>query len=103
MGCHSTTPGYPAPLSSTEFKPSVMGAMFEEGRRVVSSPEAWRTLPPGVGSGESVLSRAGPRLTFQQRGPLLPIRGPRGLTVPPLYPVSDRGAIPTGPLHSPAK
>ncbi|AMV27444.1 Patatin-like phospholipase [Gemmata sp. SH-PL17] len=95
--------GYPAPLSSTEFKPKVMTAMFEEGRRVVASSEPWRTLPPGVGPGESTLSRAGPWLTFQQRGPILPISGRKGLSVPPQYPVSDRGSIPAGPLQPPEK
>ena len=94
---------YPAPVSSTEFKPAVMVPMFEEGRRVIASPEPWRTLPPGVGPGESTLSRSGPWLTFQQRGPLLPITGPKGLLVPPRYPVSDRGSIPTGPFQPPEK
>ena len=94
---------YPAPLSSTEFKPVVMTAMFEEGRRVIASQEPWRTLPPGVGPGESTLSRAGPWLEFQQRGPLLPIGGRKGLSISPRYPVSDRGSIPTGPLQPPEK
>ena len=89
--------GYPAPLSSTEFKPVVMTALFEEGRRVISSSEPWRILPPGVGPGESTLARSGRSLVYQQRGPLLPISGPRGLSIPPF---SDRGSILTGPLQS---
>jgi predicted acylesterase/phospholipase RssA len=95
--------GYPAPLSSTEFKPPVMTALFEEGRRLIGSREPWRTMPPGVGPGESTLSRSGPWLTFQQRGPLLPIAAPKWLLSPPRYPLSDRGSIPIGPLQQPEK
>lgn len=62
-----------------------------------------RTLPPGVGPGESTLSRAGPWLEYQPRGPLLPISGPKGRFVPPLHPISDRGGIPTNPLQPPMK
>ena len=36
--------GFPAPVSSAEFKPAVMGGLFDEGRRVIASPDAWRTL-----------------------------------------------------------
>lgn len=95
--------GFPAPVSSAEFKPAVMGGLFDEGRRVIASPDAWRTLPPGVGPGESTLSRAGPWLEYQPRGPLLPISGPKGRFVPPLHPISDRGGIPTNPLQPPMK
>ena len=94
---------YPAPTSSAEFKPVVMTALFEEGRRVMGTAKPWRTLPPGVGPGESTLNRAGPCLTFQQRGPLLPISGPKGLSIPPQFPVSDRGSIPTLPFQAPTK
>ena len=95
--------GYPAPVSSTEFNPIVMTALFEEGRRVIGSQEPWRTLPPGVGPGESILNRSGTSLTFQPRGPLLPISGPKGRLVPPMYPISDRGNIPTVPFLQPEK
>ena len=95
--------GYPAPTSSAEFKPAIMTALFEEGRRVIGSADPWRTLPPGVGPGESTLNRSGPCLTFQRRGPLLPISSPKGIMIPPQYPVSDRGTIPTVPFLPPMK
>ncbi len=95
--------GYEAPTSSAAFEPAVMTALFEEGRRVIGTPEAWRTLPPGVGTGESTLNRAGPVLTYQQRGPLLPITGPRGLHLPPLYPDTDHGRLPAVPFRAPSK
>jgi hypothetical protein len=95
--------GYEAPTSSAAFEPAVMTALFEEGRRVIGSPEAWRILPPGVGNGEATLSRAGSRLTYQQRGPLLPITGPRGLYLPPLYPDTEGGRLPAVPLQAPSK
>jgi hypothetical protein len=89
---------YPAPVSSTEFKPEVTGGLFEEGRRVVLSGEAWRTSPPGTlrEEGENIQSRAGRYLTYQQRGPILPIHAPRKRMVPPLYPLSNQG-IPAVP------
>jgi hypothetical protein len=96
-------PEYPTPTSSAEFKPAVMLALFEEGRRVIRSPTPWRTSPPGVGPGESVLARLGPDLTYRPRGPLLPIGGPRGMSIPPRYPVSDRGSIPGAPFGPFAK
>ncbi len=86
-------PEYPAPTSSAEFKPTVMTALFEEGRRGMSCPKPWRTLPPGIGKGESVLARLGPDLTHRPRGPLLPISGPKGLSIPPHFPVTDREGI----------
>ncbi|HEX4611468.1 MAG TPA: hypothetical protein VH092_24960 [Urbifossiella sp.] len=95
--------GYAAPTSSAAFEPAVMTALFEEGRRVIGTPEAWRVLPPGVGPGESTLNRVGPCLTYQQRGPLLPITGPRGLSLPPLYPDTEHGRLPAVPLSAPAK
>ena len=61
-------PEYPAPTSSAEFKPAVMTALFEEGRRGMSCPKPWRILPPGIGKGESVLTRLGPDLTHRPRG-----------------------------------
>ena len=95
--------GYAAPISSTEFEPVVLTALFEEGRRVIGSADPWRALPPGVGPGEATLSRSATCLTYQQRGPLLPITGPKGLSVPPRFPVSDRGAIPIVPFQPPVK
>jgi predicted acylesterase/phospholipase RssA len=77
---------YPMPPSATQFKPAEMTALYEEGRRVIHAGEAWRTTPPGVlrEEGETVQCRAGRCLTYQQRGPLLPIRAPRNLIVPPI-------------------
>jgi predicted acylesterase/phospholipase RssA len=83
-------PEYPLPMSSAEFKPGPMLALFEEGRRVIASAKAWRVLPPGAGRGESVLARRGGRLTYRPRGPLLPISGPEGLSIPPGDPVAGR-------------
>jgi predicted acylesterase/phospholipase RssA len=89
---------YPAPTSSSDFKPEVMGPMFEEGRRwVMSSPDPWRHTPPGVEFGETSHVRTGPCLTYQQRGPILPISGPKGMSVPPRYPVSEQMPIPAVP------
>ena len=95
--------GYPAPRSSMEFDPIKMTAMFEEGRRVIASAHPWRIMPPGVAPGESTLNRSGSNLTYKQRGPLVPINGPKGLTVQPKYPLTDRGAIPVNPFEPPAK
>jgi hypothetical protein len=80
--------GFPAPPSATDFKPAETTALFEEGRRVVHSPEAWRTTPPGAlrEEGETVQCRAGRYLTYQPRGPLMPIRAPRNRIIPPYPP-----------------
>jgi len=95
---------YPAPTSSSEFDPVTMTGMFEEGKRVVKSDEPWRTLPPGAGRGETVLERMGTSLSYQPRGPALAIHGPKGVKIPPFTaPVSDRGALPAGPLDLPLK
>jgi hypothetical protein len=94
---------YPAPTSSAAFEPTVMTAMFEEGRRVMCSKTPWRTLPPGIGRGESVLARQGLALTYRPRGPLMPINGPNGLSILPAYPISDRGSIPAVPFEPSAK
>ncbi len=95
-------PEYRVPPSSTEFKPEVMVPLFEEGRRVALSKDPWRLLPPGSGPGENPLVRAGPRLTYQQRGPNAPVHGPKTLFKPQL-PISDRGSIATMPFESPSK
>lgn len=96
-------PEYPAPTSSTEFKPEVMVPMFEEGRRVAKSATPWRTQPPGVGPGETTLARAGVCLSHQVRGPVMPIHGPRGVFGLTWPPVSDRGAIPNTPVEAAVK
>ncbi len=90
---------FPTPTSSSEFKPAAMAALFEEGRRVVNSSKPWRTSPPGVGAGESVLARIGPTLTHRPRGPLLPIGGFERTSIPPHFPVSERGSIPAPPFE----
>ncbi|QEL15241.1 patatin-like phospholipase family protein [Limnoglobus roseus] len=95
-------PEYPAPTSSSEFKKEVMVPMYEEGKRVVKSATPWRTLPPGVGPGETTLVRAGTVLTQQPRGPAQPVHPVQSL-LRPRPPVSDRGAIPALPFESPVK
>jgi hypothetical protein len=94
-------PEYPAPVSSNEYKPDVLTALFEEGRRVIGSPKAWRTTPPGVSKaeGETVLERYGTCLIHAPMGrPQLPIQGPRKSTFPPWYPTSDPIGIPAVPM-----
>ncbi len=96
-------PEYGGAMSSAEFKPTEMTALFEEGRRVISSPKAWRTIPPGFGGGESVLMRAGAELIHRQRGPLLPIIGPNGTMIPARQPISDQGSVAPMPFVPIAK
>ncbi|MCE9533348.1 MAG: patatin-like phospholipase family protein [Planctomycetes bacterium] len=48
---------YQMSISSADFSPVPMTALFEEGRRSIASAKPWRTLPPGIGVGESVLTR----------------------------------------------
>jgi hypothetical protein len=91
---------YPDAGSSGEFKPEVMTGLFEEGRRVICSGTAWRTTPPvtDAAHGELPQARWGRDLTFQPRGPLLPISGPKGMKVPPRIP---GGACPGGAQPAP--
>jgi hypothetical protein len=91
---------YPDAGSSGEFKPEVMTGLFEEGRRVICSGTAWRTTPPvtDAAHGELPQARWGRDLTFQPRGPLLPISGPKGMKVPPRIP---GGACPGGTQPAP--
>ena len=83
-------PAYVVPMTSFEFKPDVMTALFEEGERMIASAQPWRVLPPGTAPGESVLARLGTKLTYRPRGPLLPISGPKGLSIPPRDAVSGQ-------------
>jgi hypothetical protein len=85
-------PDYAVTISSAEFEPAAMAALYEEGRRVISSEKRWRTIPPGFGPGESVLTRSSGELTFRQRGPQLPIKGPKRMSIPPRYPSADPGS-----------
>ena len=96
-------PEYTGATSSAEFKPVVMTALFDEGRRVISSSQPWRTIPPGFAPGESVLTRAGSTLTHRPRGPLVPIGGPNGLRIPPQSQSSDQRPSLAGPFEPFAK
>lgn len=82
--------GLPTPAGATDFDPAATTALYEEGRRVVLTGEAWRTTPPGVlpEEGETVQCRAGRCLTYQPRGPALPIRAPRNRFIPPFRPTT---------------
>ncbi len=93
--------GYEAPVSSNEFDPPVLTGLFEEGRRVIASPTPWRTLPPGVGPGESVLDRNTTFLSHRARGPLLPISGPNGMKIPPRVPPAGTGDAAVVPSAAP--
>jgi predicted patatin/cPLA2 family phospholipase len=91
--------GYPAPRDAANFDPEEMGPLFEEGRRQIRQGTAWRTSPPGTleAEGEPIQARAGRCLTFEQRGPILPIPDARGRTRDSIpYPTSDQG-IPAVP------
>ena len=86
-------PEYVIASSIVEFDPKRMTALFEEGRRVILSAKPWRVLPPGIKEGESALTRLGPNLTYQRRGPQLPITGPKGVSIPPRFPVPNSDGI----------
>jgi len=85
---------YPPLGSCGEFDPKVMTALFKEGQAVVCSPNAWRKTPPvtDAAQGELPQVRWGRDLTFQPRGPQLPIPGPKKMVVQPKYP----GVVPAG-------
>ena len=98
---HLGRPGRgPDPASSTDFNPEETTALFEEGRRMIHSPEAWRTTPPGAleEEGETVQCRSGRFLTHQQRGPITPIRAPRNRIIPSFRPIIAPGGPPVSPL-----
>jgi hypothetical protein len=96
-------PEYTGATSSAEFKPAVMTALFNEGRKVIASAKPWRTIPPGFGPGEGVLTRGGPELTHRQRGPLLPIADAKGTMIAPRFPAADQSSIMVPPLVPIAK
>ncbi len=50
---------YPGPLSATEFSPTHMRPLFEEGVRQALAGDHWRTRPPGALPGEGDRERAG--------------------------------------------
>lgn len=81
--------------SGAEFDPRVMSGLFEEGRRQICAGTAWRSNPPGTGFGELAQMRSGRCLTFEPRGPQLPINGPKKSKIPPritdLVPVNTSG------------
>ncbi|MFO0866184.1 MAG: patatin-like phospholipase family protein [Gemmataceae bacterium] len=71
------------PITSAQIDPAGMTAIFEEGRRVIQSNEAWRKTPPGFEANETTLARSSTTLTHIPRGPLLPIKGPNNTFVQP--------------------
>jgi len=85
-------PEFSGTTSSADFKPADMTTLFEEGRRVIATDKAWRTIPPGYGPGEGVLMRANTHLTHRKRGPLLPILGPNGTMIPSQNPAEVKGS-----------
>jgi len=94
--CVAIPQEHPAPVSSGEFKPEVMRPLFAEGRRLIGTSNAWRTTPPGVdkSQGETIQERWARDLTFQQRGPQLPIPRAKGSPIPPRYPSPAPLSIP---------
>src|SRR5262249_3034013 len=58
---------FPAPTSSTAFEKEPMTAMFNEGFSQALAGTAWRSTPPGVEPGESMLKRSGTTLAYQRR------------------------------------
>jgi hypothetical protein len=80
--------------SSAEFDPEMMTRLYNAGRNVVCSATPWRSTPPMTdpSQGEFPQARAGRDLTFQARGPQLPIPAPRGKTIPPKYPDANLNA-----------
>ncbi|HYH63107.1 MAG TPA: patatin-like phospholipase family protein, partial [Urbifossiella sp.] len=94
---------YAAAGSSGTFDPVAMTGLFEEGRRAIGSGRAWRTTPPELdpSQGELPQARWGRCLTFEPRGPQLPIAGPRGTTIPPRYPGVQPASPPGGVLSGP--
>ncbi len=80
-------PEFSGAVSSADFKPSEMTALFEEGRRTMTTEKAWSTVPPGFAPGEGVLMRSGPDLIHRPRGPLLPLLEPKGTSIPKQHPI----------------
>ncbi|MDY3555106.1 patatin-like phospholipase family protein [Gemmata sp. JC717] len=74
---------FPAPTSSTAFERGPMTEMFNEGYRLAAAKEAWRSTPPCLGPGESLLGRYGTDLTYQRRGPGLVFINDQPTTFPP--------------------
>jgi len=58
---------FAAPTSSTDFDPTVMSKMFDEGVRQTKEGMPWRTTPPGLEPGEGAFLRVG---THLERVPL---------------------------------
>lgn len=77
---------FPAPVSSTTFERGAMTRMFDEGYRLAAARQAWRSTPPCIGQGESLLGRYGTDLTYTRRGPGLVIIGDRPVFPPGLAP-----------------
>ncbi len=55
-------PETPLGFSSTTFEPEQMRQLFEVGRQLGRSGQAWRTSPPGLERGEQTPSRGGIKL-----------------------------------------
>jgi hypothetical protein len=60
---------YPAPKTSTDFDPSTLRGMFDEGVRQIRGG-SWRMSPPGTEPGEEMLVREGTELIEQPRVPI---------------------------------
>lgn len=89
MNFHMTAipEGFDAPPSATDFNPGPMTRMFDEGKRLIKSKEAWRTRPPGCEPGETVRERDGTTLVEQKRGPDVNTQRRNRLGTPGLMPI----------------
>ncbi|MBX9579039.1 MAG: patatin-like phospholipase family protein [Gemmataceae bacterium] len=76
--------GFDAPKSATEFEPGPLTRLYGEGYQLAVGGRAWRSTPPGAGTGETVRERFGTTLTEERNGPAIDTRQPEagGLTAP---------------------
>jgi predicted acylesterase/phospholipase RssA len=76
-------PDFPAPTSSTDFDPTEMARMFDEGVRQTACGMNWRTTPPGLEPGEGAFLRTGTQLQRVPVGIPLPQPKPQPLIFRP--------------------